>query len=77
MKVFDIRGKAWIYYNDNFMSIAEAHELMSDLAEAIGVAVGHQERLDGKIPDNVDCPHCGARRMTATHVCKRTKVRTR
>lgn len=53
------------------MSLSEAHQLLTDLAVAIGNARGHQDVIDGKVPTPTDCPNCKARSITPRHACKR------
>jgi hypothetical protein len=77
MKVVTTQGKAFVQLHDRLYSIGEAHELVASLCVALGVAQGHQDVLDGKMPDTKDCPNCKARNMTASHVCKRRTARKR
>lgn len=59
------------YHN---LTIAEAHELLVELSEAIGQAQGFKDALEGKVSDVKSCRTCGSRNITQNHKCKRVKA---
>lgn len=58
------------------LTLGAAHELVTQLCEAISNARGHQDVLDGKVGDPSTCPSCKARNITQRHACKKAKAKS-